>query len=743
MTDSILQDLLTEEAGILRLGGSRMALLDIEAGFWGLRRQMEALVGRQLTDNMLQQAGVNAGASFARAYDLPPGKKGSADAFRDCVAAYQASGFGQFEVDIGQWPLGRVQVTGRDTFEAWMTRQHSQKADHALCYYTAGVLTGFINAITGREDVVCIQHSCQAQGAEGCCFELLPASEAESTRVVKFDPDPGVPHSNRTSPEPRLESDTHELSTLLGISQSIASTLELEPLLDLILDQFKTLVDYDGAAVLTMDGDTLTVLAYRGPIAQKEALALRFPGDQAGVNQLVIQQRQALIIPDIHDSAPLAQAFRATAGARLGSTFSYLRSWMGVPLVTRDKVIGMLSLDHSQPNAYNQRHSLLARTFADKVAVAIENARLYQQEYERRRELQTLLDVAAAAGSSLDLEEMLRTTLDRLVDLVGASRSGVLLLDEDTGELRPYLLRPERPIPPEAMADLLHAAQQVVASGTLLYVTPNREQGMLEPGAFLPLRIRDKVIGLMGIIGAEGEEFRQEQLALFQSIADQVAVAMENARLYEQAAQAAAVRERDRLARELHDAVSQTLFSASLIAEVLPRLWENDPTEGRRRLEELRELTRGALAEMRALLMELRPSALAEFTLADLLQQLAEAATGRSRLPIELLVEGQQPLPPEVKIAFYRIAQEALHNISKHAGARSVTMRLQVTLADTELVIADDGRGFDVADIPPNSLGLGIMRERADQIGADFRIESQIGEGTTITVRQKRNTDDE
>jgi signal transduction histidine kinase len=385
---------------------------------------------------------------------------------------------------------------------------------------------------------------------------------------------------------------------------------------------------------------------------------------------------------------------------------------------------------------YTGRHSLLARTFADKVAVAIENARLYQEEQARRHELQTLLDVAATANSSLDLEEMLRTTLDRLVDLVGASRAGVMLRDEKSGELEPLLLRPERPIPAGGMADLHQASQMVVESGETLYIAPDIDQGFIEPGAFLPLRIREQVVGLIGIIGAEGEVFSSGQLALFQSIADQVAVAVENARLYEQAEQSAALAERNRLARDLHDAVSQTLFSASLIAEVLPRLWEKNPTEGRRRLEELRELTRGALAEMRALLMELRPSTLADFSLGDLLRQLAEAEIGRSRLDVDLAIENEQPLPPEIKIAFYRIAQEALHNVGKHAGAKSVDMLLQFEPAFVQLVIEDDGRGFDVKNIPPNSLGVGIMRERAAKIKANFSVASQIGEGTTITVRK-------
>ncbi|HLE89728.1 MAG TPA: histidine kinase, partial [Anaerolineales bacterium] len=134
--------------------------------------------------------------------------------------------------------------------------------------------------------------------------------------------------------------------------------------------------------------------------------------------------------------------------------------------------------------------------------------------------------------------------------------------------------------------------------------------------------------------------------------------------------------ERTRLARDLHDAVTQTLFSSSLIAEVLPDLWAMDIEEAKKSTEELRQLTRGALAEMRTLLLELRPASLTQTRLSDLLRQLCEAFIGRSRLPITLTIESERNLPPEVQIAFYRIAQESLNNVFKYARARQVNVSL-------------------------------------------------------------------
>ena len=204
--------------------------------------------------------------------------------------------------------------------------------------------------------------------------------------------------------------------------------------------------------------------------------------------------------------------------------------------------------------------------------------------------------------------------------------------------------------------------------------------------------------------------------------------------LAQQARERAAAAERNRLARDLHDAVSQTLFSASLIADVLPRLWERDEGEGRKRLEEVRQLTRGALAEMRTLLVELRPAALLEAKLGYLLGQLGESIAGRARVPVTVSVRGEYPVPPEVKVALYRVAQEALNNMAKHSEATATSVTLVYDRKRVSLTISDNGRGFDPKQAPPDSLGMGIMRERTRQVGAHLSIRSEIGRGTTVRM---------
>jgi signal transduction histidine kinase len=199
--------------------------------------------------------------------------------------------------------------------------------------------------------------------------------------------------------------------------------------------------------------------------------------------------------------------------------------------------------------------------------------------------------------------------------------------------------------------------------------------------------------------------------------------------------EAQAVAERRRLARDLHDSVSQTLYAANVTADALPELWVLHPAEGRRALTDLRRLTRAAQAEMRSLLLELRPEALAQTPLDELLQTLVSTAATKSPAAVEARLEPAPGLPSDVHETLYRIAQEALHNAVKHAGAP----HLRVCLASTpdgalRLEVADDGVGFDPEQAPSGRLGLRSMRERASSIGATLDLTSEQGGGTRVYV---------
>ena len=250
----------------------------------------------------------------------------------------------------------------------------------------------------------------------------------------------------------------------------------------------------------------------------------------------------------------------------------------------------------------------------------------------------------------------------------------------------------------------------------------------------MPIQIDGVVLGFINLNSETTDFFTPLHAERLQAFANQAATALQNARLYEQAQELAALEERQRLARDLHDAVSQTLWTATLIADVLPALWAEDPQNGRESLSKLQQLTNGALVEMRTLLLELRPAALAESNLEDLLQQLAASTMSRKKVDIRVQVSGACDPPPEIKVGVYRIAQEALNNVAKHARAGQVWIDLQCAADALTLTIRDNGRGFQPDRVSPEHLGLGIMRERALAIGAPLEISSAPEHGTTVSV---------
>ena len=381
-----------------------------------------------------------------------------------------------------------------------------------------------------------------------------------------------------------------------------------------------------------------------------------------------------------------------------------------------------------------------------------------------RDELAALLASSGDIASTLEVEALLRIVADRLKQIVPYSGLTVYRLAEQGGTLQVVAhqggeyVKPPQSVPVEQAAGL----NKVIATGQPLLIPDLRSGssaartwqtashpiqrrlvGRARCWLAVPLAVKDRMIGVLRLTHDEPGRFTDHDVELTVALARHVALAMENARLYEQAREVAAIEERQRLARDLHDAVSQTLFSAGLIADVLPRIWKQDPERVLPLLEELGGLTRGARAEMRTLLWELRPQALLESSLDQLIQQLAEAVAARATVKAQVTMAGcSHPLPPDVQVGLYRIAQETLNNVVKHAHAEHVSIDLSwpagagiPETAQVELSVEDDGRGFDPEAVSPARLGLKIMRERARAIGAEVTIHSQPSAGTHLTVR--------
>ena len=390
-----------------------------------------------------------------------------------------------------------------------------------------------------------------------------------------------------------------------------------------------------------------------------------------------------------------------------------------------------------------------------------EQARQAEQERrreadQRRRVAESLAGVVAALNSEQPLGHVLDHIAAQARKLLDNQAVAIYGLDQARGDLILQVSQGPVRADPQALGLLcsLDAIAQTLASRQHLVVnspdTPPSDAGHHAPVPFqsllaMPIVIKDRVYGGMVMCCAEPRNFTAEEVELASVFANQIALAVESERLRSQREQAAAAAERNRLARDLHDSVTQALFSASLVAEILPQVWERDPDLAREGLQELSDLTRGALAEMRTMLLELRPTAVIETRLDDLLRQLAEAITTRVGLLVSYEIEPSPSLPPEVHVTFYRIAQEALNNVLKHAKATRVIVKLlSLPPVDPRAVgewqgqlklgISDDGQGIPAGEAEPDHLGLGIMHERAEAVGAELSLESHPGSGTCVTL---------
>jgi signal transduction histidine kinase len=252
----------------------------------------------------------------------------------------------------------------------------------------------------------------------------------------------------------------------------------------------------------------------------------------------------------------------------------------------------------------------------------------------------------------------------------------------------------------------------------------------------VPLMAKGKLAGAIQLGSHAVRPFSSEEVSLLAAIGQQVGVAVENARLYEQAEQSAAIAERNRLAHELHDSVTQSLYSVTLYAEAAARLLTaGKQSEAADHLRELRDTAQEALREMRLLIFELHPPVLEKSGLAGALQARLDAVEGRGGMQTELQIEGVEHLSPPVRAELYHVALEALNNALKHARARHVRVHVRFLDTATCLEVGDDGVGFEPSAAQGGGgLGLDGMKERAQRIGGKLQVESAPGQGTRVRI---------
>lgn len=497
---------------------------------------------------------------------------------------------------------------------------------------------------------------------------------------------------------------------LREISSRIALLGQTDEILQRVVDESRRLLDGDGAhlCLLEQDRRNLVPQVLAGGMDEATAVWLRsrrFPVG-GGMNGLAALQGVALRTEDyrVDLRIPHEPDDQATA-ERMG-----LGAMAVAPLRTpREGIVGTLAVSYRTPREIPQASIDLLQGMADQAAIALSNARLYEALQRSESRYRYLLTNAPDIVFSIDmtgqftfLSDATQTILGWTADeLLGRKWRDVVDVERSAGLRDAFEAMRVPPYPPAVQRFTLRHRD-----GTLI---PADMRGVA-------IVIDGQFAGAHGIVRDLREQVRME------------------GDLQRQATELATTEERQRLARELHDSVTQALFSMTLTTRSVELLVDRDPEGAKRMLGELKALERDALAEMRALIFELRPNQLEELGLEQALRLHAAAVQGRTGLPIAVECAPVDRAPLPVEDALYRIAQEAIHNVVKHARATAVSVALDQADRTLRLRVVDDGAGFDPTDVPAGHLGLTSMRTRAEGVGGRFAIDSRPGDGTRLDV---------
>ena len=564
--------------------------------------------------------------------------------------------------------------------------------------------------------------------------------------------------------------------SLRAVIESIGGELELRPLLTRIVHQACTLLEADHGTIGLVDEARRVVRLEAGFHMPPNELGTEL-GIGEGIAGLVLEAQRPLAFARYGDVP------RPTQPNMLNDAI------LGMPIVWRGAMIGFFGIGRSpkpvrgmqrrgraasgrsgaRPRArrFTQTDIAALTEFARHAAIAIHNARTYEVEQRRNERLRVITRVGGIITSDLRLGDLLKKAADAVHELLGYPNVAIALIDPEDpdtlvldtlgGHYRSIIHGEYRfPIDQGIMGAAVRARETIIVNDVLSDPRYLRTPGGPDVYAEIavPIQLGDSVLGILNV--ETDNPLGQSDAELLRLVADQLGVAIANARLHAVARDRAASDERNRLARELHDSVTQLLFSMTLIAQSLGAAWRRDAEEGERRVARLLELSQTALAEMRVLLSELRPAsdptgeqetapvarasdAIRRFGLVGALRRHTRSLSADG-LRVVFSAWGYVPSAPEHEYELFRIAQEALHNVAKHASADTVELSLTTGSEGTVLRVRDDGTGFDSTKPAASSgrgwqgLGLRSMRERAESLGARFSIESVPDHGTVVEV---------
>ncbi len=577
-----------------------------------------------------------------------------------------------------------------------------------------------------------------------------------------------------------LQSANLQLQALTRVSQQINAALVLPDALEAVAEASRAVLGAGRCAVYLLDpntGEVHCALAQGLSPAYIDAVRQFYreiPGRQ------VMDTRRPLVIHDAANDPRLSVIHEPVR--REG-----YRSVALLPLAHGDESLGMLAFYHEIEREYTADDLDLAQTFANQAAIAIKNARLFDTISRRAAELSALYAVASTVSQSLHLNDVLNNALDEVLQVMQADTqisdfrfqisdfglgsaglgmshppSGsrhspsvvgwIYLVDEEMEGLTLSAFRGAG----EALARQAHWLRfgegfsgHVAQCGKPLLVKdmddnltvvphPAALQGHLHSFAGVPLEAKGHILGVLAVASYGARQFTRQETDLLSSIGRQVAVAVDNARLYDQSREVAVLEERNRLAREIHDTLAQGLTGIVVQLEAAERVAARRPEQATASLERAKTLARRSLEEARRSLWNLRPTPLERLSLSEALRQEAARLNDQNGLEVNFAIVGEERrLPPNDELNLFRIAQEALTNVRKHAQADTVAVELAFNSTSLRLSVADDGiGGVDSTGSSGQNAGLGLvgMRERANLLGGELHVESPPGVGTRIAV---------
>ncbi|MCZ2110319.1 MAG: GAF domain-containing protein [Dehalococcoidia bacterium] len=547
----------------------------------------------------------------------------------------------------------------------------------------------------------------------------------------------------------RLFSETdrslNEARALTRVASSLTFDRTLEETLDLLADNVVSATKAVSAALLVIDNDyhARTVGVFGLPAGYRTAIitswsrqsrldSLRAMNEQLPV---VVRNARANALADVN----LKPIHRFMAEVAWDSV-------LVVPMIYRGRTIGLLNAYYLPDDTPNEAEIELVQAIGGQAAVAIENARLFGETDRKVRELDALYRADEQLLQSLRQEDVFEALVDVAVSIADADRSLLVVYDDTPKRLnlvawRGFDYDPSVP----ANASLARLKEEVINSRREPLVVERAEdqpealQEIIQAAGVrsfidVPIIVDGCVFGVFSVAWTESRTFTKAEVRLFTALAQRAGLALQNARLHTRAQQAASLEERQRLARELHDSVSQALYGIGLGTRTARTLLERDAHKAGEPLDYVLQLAEAGLAELRALIFELRPESLETEGIVAAFQKQVAALVARHSIEVYASLGEEPDIPISVKEVLYRIGQEALHNTVKHARATQVHLSLTVSGQLLVLEVRDNGMGFDPNEEFPGHLGLQSMRERARAVGGKLEISSARGAGTRVRL---------